>query len=62
MTDILCTIHIRHCGWGSQSSLPFCLITDRVLLVKMAALDHPALLELEDSLVSWDSLDPRVLL
>lgn len=33
-----------------------------VLLDKMAALDHPALLEPEDSLVSWDSLDPRVLL
>ncbi len=33
-----------------------------VLLDKMAALDHLALLEPEDSLVSWDSLDLRVLL
>lgn len=33
-----------------------------VLPDKMDALDHPALLEQEDSLVSWDSLDPRVLL
>lgn len=33
-----------------------------VLLDKMAALDHLALLVPEDSLVSWDSLDLRVLL
>lgn len=33
-----------------------------VMLDKMAALDHLAPLEPEDSLVSWDSLDLRVLL
>lgn len=32
------------------------------MLDKMAALDHLAPLEPEDSLVSWDSLDLRVLL
>lgn len=36
-------------------------IFDRVLLDKMAALDHLAPLVPEDSLVSWDSLDLRVL-
>lgn len=46
--------------YEGEKKLSFlCLLIFRVLLDKMVALDLLAPLEPEDSLVSWDSLDPR---